>query len=260
MSSPPRVGAADHCAPPTEAPDRPLPLRDRAGRSATRHSGDAAWALLLALALLPWWLPGLRETLVFDRASIAAGQWWRLATGHWVHFSAAHLIPDLAACLLLGLALPRAGGGSPLRFTGFAAPAIGLLLYVGEPAMARYGGLSGIAFGLAGALALQWASAPAGALRTPLPGTRPDGAAAVPAPSDANRADPRAPPRPPGAHLRWPAALALAILATVVLAQYWRGPRPGSGDFLASPDAHLAGLIAALVWHGLRRPRRRVLQ
>jgi len=87
----------------------------------------------------------LAALMVYDRAAILQGEIWRLLTGHWVHFSFAHLASDtlvLAGCTWL---ITRRG------FTRFPAvclllaPGISLVLLVGLPELARYGGLSALA-------------------------------------------------------------------------------------------------------------------
>ena len=65
--------------------------------------GRRAYTLLGACLLLL--APSLlgeagRQLLRYDRAGLAAGQWWRLVTGHWVHLDARHALLNC-----LGLAL-----------------------------------------------------------------------------------------------------------------------------------------------------------
>ena len=114
----------------------------------------AAWPLVLAgAALLIPAVPGWAEALVYDRAAIGAGQWWRLASGNLVHFGAAHLALDVCALLVLGAvaqvrwtAARVAGRGVPSmgRLVIASAGAIGAVLFIAEPGLGRFGGLSGV--------------------------------------------------------------------------------------------------------------------
>ncbi|AOS43844.1 Rhomboid family protein [Lacunisphaera limnophila] len=96
-------------------------------------------AVLLAFA------PARHGLVLLDRSAVAAGEVWRLWTGHWVHFSASHLGWNLAVLLAAGTWLERQRPGLLLRHTVIAAPLIGLAVLIGEPALQAYGGLSGLA-------------------------------------------------------------------------------------------------------------------
>lgn len=96
-------------------------------------------------ALLTWFFPGLVDRLVYDREAILGGEVWRLLTGHLVHFSPSHLVMDVAALALAGSLLElRTCVPRPILFL-VAPGVISLVLLLFEPAMARYGGLSGLA-------------------------------------------------------------------------------------------------------------------
>lgn len=99
-------------------------------------------------------LPGAPALLVLDRAALASGEWWRLWTGHWVHFSSSHLGWNLAVLLAAGSLLERTRPDRLLRFTLLAAPLISAAVLIGEPQLAAYGGLSGLATGTVTLLAL----------------------------------------------------------------------------------------------------------
>lgn len=105
-------------------------------------------AILLQLA------PATHGALLYDRAAILHGEWWRLWTGHWVHFSVSHLAWNLAVLLAAGAWLEHLQPGRLLRYLLIAAPVIGGILLIGEPAMQAYGGLSGLATGAVMLLAL----------------------------------------------------------------------------------------------------------
>lgn len=95
--------------------------------------------------------PGI---LVYDRAAIFAGEWWRLFTGHWVHFSVSHAAGNLATLTLATCWLERARPGWTARYVFVAAPLLGLGLLAVAPAMRVYGGLSGLLAGVVVLLAL----------------------------------------------------------------------------------------------------------
>src|ERR1700757_4831023 len=64
--------------------------------------GFAALALtLVALAALEAAGLPLVRWLRYERASLAAGDWWRLVTAHLVHYDARHLALNLAGLALL---------------------------------------------------------------------------------------------------------------------------------------------------------------
>jgi len=108
-----------------------------------------------AVAALAW--PGLARALVYERADIAAGEVWRLWTGHLVHYNGGHLFWDLAVFVPAGMWLEAIAPGLARRFCLLGPPAISAALFVGEPSLARYAGLSGLATGVLVLLALvQW--------------------------------------------------------------------------------------------------------
>ncbi len=108
-----------------------------------------------AVAALAW--PGLARALVYERAEIAAGEVWRLWTGHLVHFNGGHLFWDLAVFVPAGMWLEAIAPRLARRFCLLAPPAISAALFVAEPSLARYAGLSGLATGVLVLLALiQW--------------------------------------------------------------------------------------------------------
>src|SRR5258706_16337269 len=73
-----------------------------------RCYGLTLLAVLGFLGLLAAGGPPWAAQLQYERASIGAGEWWRLLTAHWVHLGARHLLLDVA------------GPGAP---AGAAAPA-----------------------------------------------------------------------------------------------------------------------------------------
>lgn len=106
---------------------------------------------LLALAALALQFSGpgpFREFLIYDRTALAAGETWRLWTGHLCHFGWFHALADTTVFTFASIALTRRRG---LSLTGtcvhslVALPAfISLAIFFLDPAMPRYAGLSGI--------------------------------------------------------------------------------------------------------------------
>ncbi len=98
----------------------------------------------LVIQLNPAW----RDALLYDRPALVQGEFWRVWTGHLVHFGWPHFIADAGLFLILGWLLaaryPRFS-----RLALVAMPAfISAVLWWGDPAMIRYGGLSAVNLGL----------------------------------------------------------------------------------------------------------------
>jgi rhomboid family GlyGly-CTERM serine protease len=108
----------------------------------------------IAPAAVPLGIPATRSWMLYDRAAILRGEWWRLWTGHWVHFSFAHFICDAAVLVMAGAWLERRRPGLLTPFVALSAPALSFMLLLAEPRMQYYGGLSGLATGAVVLLAL----------------------------------------------------------------------------------------------------------
>jgi len=116
------------------------------------------------------------ELLQYDRQAIASGEVWRLVTGHLVHFGLEHLVWDAAVFALLVVLCWRLGPGRCLVSLGVATLAIPAVLFVLQPGLLTYRGLSGLdsalyvtaALGLAQRLRADgrhaWAAAAAGSV------------------------------------------------------------------------------------------------
>ncbi len=129
----------------------------------SQGSGRLPWLTLLlsglvvALYLL---LGPAPPGLVFDHARVAQGEVWRLLSAHLVHSDAAHLAWNLAAFVILGALLEwRAGcrGWAYLGLLVTAALAVDAWLWWLQPDLWIYCGLSGVLNALYAALAaLLW--------------------------------------------------------------------------------------------------------
>lgn len=106
---------------------------------------------VLAVALVAFviqFVPAWRESLLYDRTSLARGEAWRIWTGHLVHFGWPHFIVDTGLLLIVGWF----GENRHRWFTRLALllmPAfISASMFWLEPGMIRYGGLSAFNLGL----------------------------------------------------------------------------------------------------------------
>lgn len=126
----------------------------------------AHWGVPFALAASSLLLEAggdvARAGLRFDRAGIAAGEWWRLLGGHLVHLSPPHMLLNVAALLLLWWLV-----GSSLTVAGWSLviaaslACIDLGLWFLDPGLSWYVGLSGLLHGLfAAGLVSRFGSAP----------------------------------------------------------------------------------------------------
>jgi rhomboid family GlyGly-CTERM serine protease len=122
--------------------------------------GRRGIALLVACAVLILPVLGgatLQGALRYERVAVAAGQWWRLVTGHVVHLDLRHALLNAAGLVLLWVLF--AGLRTP-RYWLFVLLASMLAIDVGfwwlEPQLAWYVGASGLLHGLmaAGTLCL----------------------------------------------------------------------------------------------------------
>jgi rhomboid family GlyGly-CTERM serine protease len=119
-----------------------------------------SWAVV-ALALLCLAIAAggdeARELGRYERLAIESGEYWRLVTAHLVHLSVGHLWPNLAALAILGLLLDDVFRNADWwRVAAVSAAAIDAGLYLYQPGVLWYVGLSGVLHGVvaAGAIAL----------------------------------------------------------------------------------------------------------
>jgi rhomboid family GlyGly-CTERM serine protease len=100
---------------------------------------------LVALSIALYAIAGpAPERFVFDRHSIAAGELWRLVTGHWVHCDGGHALWNIAALALLGVLFERSLGWRVVAVLAVGTITIDAWLWWAMPQLARYCGLSGI--------------------------------------------------------------------------------------------------------------------
>lgn len=99
-------------------------------------------------AIVFQFIPTAREHLLYDRAPLSAGQFWRIWTGHLVHFGWPHFLVDAGLLLVVGW-FSESRHPAFTRLGLFLMPAFisGSLFWL-EPDMVRYGGLSAVNLGL----------------------------------------------------------------------------------------------------------------
>ncbi len=112
-----------------------------------------AWLVpaILALAALGLLLTGDsgRVALRFERTGIAAGQAWRLLTGHLVHLGFSHALLNVAGLVLVWFLVGRAFNWKQwLWVMAGSVAAIDLGLWFGTPMLEWYVGLSGLLHGM----------------------------------------------------------------------------------------------------------------
>jgi rhomboid family GlyGly-CTERM serine protease len=115
--------------------------------TAARRFGGASLLSLAAvlISLLP---PTAVTALQYDRAQIRAGEVYRLLTCHWTHWNTNHLAWDAAAFFLLAVACECRSRSRFLATLAIAAMVVPAGLFVLQPEMIRYRGLSALASAL----------------------------------------------------------------------------------------------------------------
>ncbi|MBD3676588.1 MAG: rhombosortase [Planctomycetaceae bacterium] len=93
-------------------------------------------------------VPGLSESLQFDRSAVAGGEIWRLLTGHFCHWNVDHLFWDLSMFLVLGTILERDERPRMWLCLGLCFASIVPAIAIWMPEFQTYRGLSGIDSGL----------------------------------------------------------------------------------------------------------------
>lgn len=117
-----------------------------------------SWVIVVLLAVCLLLGAGgdeLRELGRYERHAVESGEYWRLVTGHLVHLSWGHLWPNLAALAIIGLLFEDVFGNADwLRIGAVSAATIDAGLYLLNPSVLWYVGLSGVLHGFVGAGAL----------------------------------------------------------------------------------------------------------
>ncbi len=121
---------------------------------------------LLAIAAGVSALPGARELAVGERSALVQGELWRLWTAQAVHFSGGHLLWSGAVWLAAAGWVERVARRALVGLVLVGSPLVTLAALGVDGAMARYGGLSGIACAPLGWLVCQlWRAEPRGSRR-----------------------------------------------------------------------------------------------
>ncbi len=100
-------------------------------------------SIALSFAALLVAFTGSNELVAFDRSKMIVEP-WRLLTCHWAHWSADHLFWSGGMFALLSIVCERVSRPDYLRVAVLSALIIPLVLWIADPALQRYGGLSGI--------------------------------------------------------------------------------------------------------------------
>jgi rhomboid family GlyGly-CTERM serine protease len=120
--------------------NRTLP---RFGSAAARRVPCVSLAAVLAAVVIQL-LPGAAEAFQYERAAVAAGEWWRVLTCHWTHFSFDHFLWDVLVLAFLGALCELRSRKAFLACVAGAAVGIPLAVHAWRPGLATYRGLSGI--------------------------------------------------------------------------------------------------------------------
>ncbi len=126
----------------------------------SRWNMQRLWPMLVVLmpcVLLALGGEPVRHALQYDRVAILHGQVWRIFTGNFVYLGWGHLAEDMAGYMLLWLLFEELlpGWRCPLLVV-LGSLGVGIGLYLGDPALRWYVGISGAlnTLWLAGAMLL----------------------------------------------------------------------------------------------------------
>ncbi len=114
---------------------------------------EAPWGavtgLVLTIIVLGLFGDTGRDWLAFDRTAIPGGDYWRILTAHFVHLGPWHLVLNLAGLLLVAYLVGDALSPGEWAITlAIAAVAVSAGLWLLQPELERYVGLSGVLHGL----------------------------------------------------------------------------------------------------------------
>lgn len=102
---------------------------------------------VMAVALIVSSFTGLGEWLQFEPAAHGSGEWWRGVTSHFTHCSPDHLAWNLFAFGALGAACEHRDRRGLLWVLALCTVAVPLTLWLLQPDLPSYRGLSGLASG-----------------------------------------------------------------------------------------------------------------
>jgi rhomboid family GlyGly-CTERM serine protease len=100
--------------------------------------------LLSAIAILFQIWPDLGASMSFDRTAIAAGEYWRIVTGHLTHWNADHMAWDVFMFVVLGAMIERRDRACMLATLIASAASISVAVWCGHLGVDQYRGLSGV--------------------------------------------------------------------------------------------------------------------
>jgi rhomboid family GlyGly-CTERM serine protease len=126
---------------------------NQGGPGKQRQGTWRAWLLPACLVLTAVGIESTgdwgRHWLSYDRAAIAHGEVWRLATGHLVHLGVSHLLLNLAGLLLVWFLVAACLTGLQwVLVLGIVIAGIDAGFWLLEPQLSWYVGLSGVLHGL----------------------------------------------------------------------------------------------------------------
>lgn len=121
---------------------RPITIHRRLKSAAPRL--PVVSLVLAAAACLVMAFPWLADWLQYDRAAVAEGQLWRIATCQLTHWSFDHLFWDVIALGFLGFVIEQDKRRRLLTCMGLSAVLIPLAVFAWLPQLSTYRGLSGI--------------------------------------------------------------------------------------------------------------------
>lgn len=134
----------------------PSPARGRRGKTGLWHPAAAGGVAVRLHRAAPWWLvcalaaagalaaQAVDPSLLRWQPELALSQPWRLISAAWVHLSPLHLAANLLGTALVAALGTVAGGGRRAAIAwALAWPLTHAALLV-QPALASYGGLSGL--------------------------------------------------------------------------------------------------------------------
>jgi rhomboid family GlyGly-CTERM serine protease len=129
-----------------------LPRAKRATQQWSLSDLPIVTALVAILAVAASTSVEWTSLLTYDRLRLAAGESWRLITGHLVHWNLDHLLWDGIMFAALGAMVERQSRRGFVATVAISAVAVAAAVWMFEPAMTEYRGLSGVdsaLFGLA---------------------------------------------------------------------------------------------------------------